>query len=329
MSLPDTGRWRLLALPPLQRPAMESLFGDERVELVMPEERTQAAVDALLPEVDLVLGDWSPTLRLTHPGPRVCFVQQPSVGVDGIALDPFVEAGVPVSNTAGSNTRSVAEWCLAAVLGLLRKTALADAAVRRGEWPQLSLGGRELAGSTVGVVGMGSIGREVATIFGAMGCRVRYWSRSEKPDAPATYADLDTLLATSDVVILIIALGDETRNLLDARRLALLRPGTLLVNAARGQVVDEPALVEVLRTGTLGGVALDVYATEPLPPDSPLRSLPEGSSQLLLSPHAAGSSVQAAMAIVGKATANLRRVLDGEPVVDVVNGVDAQVVRRG
>ncbi len=214
------------------------------------------------------------------------------------------------------------------MLGLLRKTALADAAVRRGEWPQLSLGGRELAGSTVGVIGMGSIGREVATLFTAMGCQVGYWSRTEKPDAPATYTDLDVLLATSDVVIVIIALGDETRGLLDARRLALLRPGTLLVNAARGQVVDEAALVEVLRAGALGGVALDVYATEPLPADSALRTLPEGASQLLLSPHAAGSSVQAAMAIVGKATANLRRVLAGEPVVDVVNGVDPQVVRR-
>ncbi|MCU1693838.1 MAG: 3-phosphoglycerate dehydrogenase [Frankiales bacterium] len=320
--------WRLLALPPLDAGLLEALFGATAlgpdVELVVPGERTQAAVDALLPDVDLVLGDWSPALTVRDPGPRVAFVQQPSVGVDGIDLAACSAAGVPVANTAGANTVSVAEWVLAATLGLLRRTVEADAAVRRGEWPQTTLGGRELAGLRVGVVGMGPIGRRVATTFSALGCPVTYWSRTPKDDAPAPFAELDDLLAGSDVVVLVIALGPDTRGLLDARRLALMPPRSLLVNAARGDVVDEPALVEALRAGTPSGAALDVFAAEPLPADSPLRELP-----VLLSPHAAGSTGEASMRIVTAAGANLRRVLAGEPVLDVVNGVTGRVTRRG
>ena len=316
--------WRLLALPPLPPDLLESLFGDPRIELVIPPERTQAAVDALLPTVDLVLGDWSPQLRVRDPGPRVAFVQQPSAGVDGIDLDACTSRAVPVANCAGANATSVAEWCVSATFALLRKTVEADAAVRRGEWPQTSLGGRELAGQRVGVVGMGAIGSATARLFGALGCEVTYWSRREHPDAPARYAQLADLLATSDVVVLVIALGEQTRGLLDASRIATMKLGALLVNAARGEVVDEAALVAALAEGRISA-ATDVFAVEPLAEDNPLRKAPN----LLLSPHVAGSSVEAAMRIVGQARANLQRVLDGRPVQDVVNGVSTSVARRG
>jgi D-3-phosphoglycerate dehydrogenase len=320
----STRPWRVLALPPLPHEVLQSLFGDPRTELVTPAERTQEEVARLLPDVDLVIGDWSPSLRLLEPGPRVCFVQQPSVGTDGIALDVFAAAGVPVANCAGANSTSVAEWCVSATLAMLRATVEGDASVRRGEWPQTSLGGRELSGSTVGVIGMGAIGRRAAELFGAFGCTVQYWSRKRHPDAPAAYAELDDLLATSDVVVLVIALGPQTRGLVDAQALERMRPGALLVNGARGEVVDEQALLAALDSGRLGGAALDVFSVEPLPADSPLRSAP----RVLLSPHMAGSTVQAAMRIVGQATANLTRVLDGLPAVDVVNGVDPSVRRR-
>ncbi|MCW2681659.1 MAG: D-3-phosphoglycerate dehydrogenase [Frankiales bacterium] len=319
-----TEPWRVLALPPLPHEVLESLFGDPRIELVTPQERTQQEVGRLLPDVDVVIGDWSPSLRLLEPGPRVSFVQQPSVGTDGIKLEAFAAAGVPVSNCAGANSTSVAEWCLSATLAMLRATVEGDAAVRRGDWPQTSLGGRELSGSRVGVIGMGAIGRRAAELFSAFGCDVRYWSRSRHDDAPAPYAELDELLATSDVVVLVIALGGQTRGLIDTERLARMKPGALLVNGARGEVVDEAALVAALESGHLGGAALDVFVTEPLPADSPLRTAP----RLLLSPHMAGSTVQAAMRIVGQSTANLTRVLDGLPPVDVVNGVEPVVRRR-
>lgn len=319
-----TDPWRVLALPPLPHEVLAVLFPDPRIELVTPPERTQDAVAALLPDVDVVIGDWSPSLRLLGPGPRVCFVQQPSVGVDGIDVEACTAAGVPVSNCAGANTVSVAEWCLSAVLSMLRKTVEADAAVRRGDWPQTALGSRELAGLRVGVVGMGPIGRRTAELFQAVGCEVAYWSRSRHDDAPVPYAELDELLASADVVVLAIALGAQTRGLLGVDRLTRLKTGALVVNAARGEVVDEAALVDALAGGRVGGAALDVFAVEPLPPDSPLRTAPN----VLLSPHAAGSTGEAAGRIVSQSGANLARVLDGEPVVDVVNGIDPVVRRR-
>jgi phosphoglycerate dehydrogenase-like enzyme len=318
-----TDRWRVLALPPLPKDVLEGLFADERADIVVPPERTQAAVDALLPDADIVVGDWTHTLRVDDPGPRVAMVQMPSVGVDTIDTERCAAAGVPVANCAGANTTSVAEWCVSATFALLRKTVEADAAVRKGEWPQTSVGGRELAGSTIGIVGMGGIGRAVASMFQAFDCRVQYWSRSKHDDAPADYVELDELMSTSDVIVLVIALGPQTRELIDARRLGLLKPGALLVNGGRGGLVDEPALIDALRSGKLAGAGLDVYAVEPLPMESPLRELP-----VVLSPHMAGSTGQAAMRIVGQTAANLRRAFDGEPIIDVVNGVDHVVRRR-
>lgn len=324
MTEPVTDTWRLLALPPLPKDLLELLFGDPRVELVVPAERTQACVDELMPTADLVLGDWTPQLRVGDPGARVCFVQQPSVGVDGIDLEACVARGVPVANCAGANAVSVAEWCLSATLAMLRKTVEADAAVRRGEWPQTELRGRELAGLRIGVVGMGAIGRLLCTMFQSLGCEVGYWSRSRHVDAPAGYLELDDLLASSDVVVLVIALGELTRQLINAERLAKVKPGALLVNGARGQVIDEQAVAEALVAGTLGGAALDAFVEEPLPADSPLR----GAPNLLLSPHMAGSTGEASMRIVGAAKANLLRALDGLALQDVVNGVAAAAHRR-
>jgi D-3-phosphoglycerate dehydrogenase len=316
--------WRLLGLPPLPKDLLEVLVGDPRLEIVVPEVREQAAADALLPDVDLVLADWTKDLVVRDPGPRGAFVPVPRAGVAGIDLDACAARGVPVSNCAGANAVSVAEWCLASTFALLRRVVDADAAVRRGEWPQTELGGRELAGKRVGVVGMGAIGAALAARYVALGCDVVHWSRTRREVADAPWVELDELAATSDVVALVIALGDETRNLWDDKRLALMKPGALLVNGARGEVLDEEALVEALTSGRLGGAALDVFHVEPLPMDSPLRTAPN----LLLAPHMGGATQEASMRIIGQAKANLLRVLDGEPVIDVVNGVAPEVTRR-
>ena len=316
---------RLLALPPMQADLLQLLFGDPRVELVFPQERTQAAVDALLPTVDLVLGDWSPLLKVGDPGPRVAFVQQPSAGVDGIDLDACAARGVPVANCAGANATSVAEWCLSATLAVLRRTVFADQAVRQGEWPQTGLGGRELAGQRVGVVGMGAIGRKLAAVLTALECEVSYWSRNQHADAPVPFLPLHELLATSDVVVLVIALGETTRGLLGPEGLGLMKPGAVLINGARGEIVDERALADALQSGALSAAAVDAFAQEPLQEGSPLLQAPN----LLLSPHMAGSTNEAAMRIVGTAKANLLRALDGEPVLNVVNGVAPSISWRG
>ena len=313
--------WTLLALPPIPPEQVRPLLGGLDVEVLRLPERTQEAVTALLPEADLVLADWTTELALADPGPRVCFVQQPSVGYDRVDADALARAGVPLANCAGANATGVAEWCVAATLALLRDVVGGDATVRAGSWRELDRPGQELAGRQVGIIGMGAIGQAAARLFTAFGCTVRYWSRRRHEDAPVPYAELDALLAGSDVVVVVIALGPQTRGLVDAGR---LRPRALLVNAARGEVVDEPALVDALARGHLGGAALDVFAVEPLPAGSALRELPN----VLLSPHVAGSTAQALGRILGQSTANLSRVLAGEPVRDVVNGVDPRVRRR-
>ncbi|MFC7715539.1 NAD(P)-dependent oxidoreductase [Nonomuraea recticatena] len=284
--------------------------------------RDRAAMEAALPQAEIVLGDWSAGLAMdaaaVAAAPRLAFVQQPSVGVDGHDLAALSAAGVPLANTAGVSAVAVAEWCLGAALTLSRRLVAADAAVRAGGWPQLDLGPRELSGSHVGVVGYGPIGQECARLFGALGCRVSHWTRTPRGEG---YAPLEEVVATADVLVVVIALSDETRGLVDPAR---MKKGALLVNAARGGVVDQRALAAALREGHLGGAALDVFDTEPLPPDDPLRDLPS----VLLSPHVAGVTPQSTGRLVASVVGNLTAAVEEKKIENVVNDAPARIRRR-
>ncbi|NBE95321.1 3-phosphoglycerate dehydrogenase [Nonomuraea sp. KC401] len=316
--------WNLLALPPLPEEVMRRLLAPlgDRVSVRVPASRDRAALLAALPEAEIVLGDWTGTLALdaeaVRAAPLLAFVQQPSVGVDGHDLDALAAAGVPLANTPGVSAVAVAEWCLAATLSLSRKLAAADAAVRAGEWPQQGLQPHELRGRRVGVVGYGPIGAECVTLFRALGCQVSYWTRTPRPDPG--YEPLDALVATADVVVVVVALSDETRGLVGPAR---MKQGALLVNAARGGVVDQASLTEALRSGHLGGAALDVFDTEPLPPGDPLRDLPN----VLLSPHVAGVTPEATGRLLTATLDNLAAAVEGGQVAAVLNGA-GQVISR-
>ena len=324
--------WRLLALPPLDESVLGLLFADLPVEVVVPPERSPAAVTAALATADLVLGDWTGALRIDAgalPDPcALAFVQQPSVGVDSVDVDGLAARDIPVANAAGANAVSVAEWCVGASYAVLRWLSWADAQTRAGGWPQLEVaqrGGGEVTGRRVGVIGMGPIGRECATRFVALGADVAYWSRSRHDDSGgARYLELDDLLAHSQVLVVVVALAPSTRGLLSADRLKQMPEGAFVVNAARGGVLDENALLDTVRSGHLAGAALDVYATEPLPADSPLRS----EDRILLSPHAAGATREAQGRLIGAVVDNIRRAVSGEPVLNVVNGIDPLIRRR-
>ncbi len=322
-------QWRLTALVPMPAEAVAGFAPGLPVDVTVPAERTQEAARAAAAEADLLLGDFIGLLRvdadLVRSAPRLAFVQQPTVGVEHIDLAACAAAGVPVANTAGVNAVAVAEWCLLGALAVSRSLLWADAEVRAGRWPQLDLAARgclELAGRRVGLVGWGAVGQAAAERFRAFGCQVAYWTRT--PRADAAYKPLDDLLATSDVLVVVIALGPETRGLLTQDRLRRLPRGAVLVNAARGGIVDETALPALLDDGHLLGAALDVYDAEPLPADSPLRT----HERVLLSPHAAGATAQARIRIALAVQENLRRAVSGEPVQDVVNGVDPVIRRR-
>jgi phosphoglycerate dehydrogenase-like enzyme len=322
--------WRLLALPPLAPAVLAGFAAGLDVELVLPERRDRSALLAALTSAELVIGDWSGQMSLDREAlaaaPLLAAVVQPSVGTDAIDVAAAAAAGVPVANAAGSNTVSVAEWCIGAALYLLRRLDQADAEVRAGGWPQLQLRIGELATTPVGIIGMGAIGTALAHRLAAFGAPVSYWSRTRRPEGavPARWQELPELLAGSRLLVVAIARSEQTRGLLDAAALARLPPGALLVNAARGDILDEGALVAALHSGALAGAALDVFGVEPLPPDSPLRTAP----RLLLSPHVGGASSAALGRVLSQTRENLGRACRGESLRDVVNGVENPVRRR-
>jgi phosphoglycerate dehydrogenase-like enzyme len=324
--------WRILALVPLGEDLVRPMFADLDVEVGFPETRDRDGMQAALAEAELVIGDFTGTLRLdaaaVGAAPSLAFVQMPQVGVDSCDLPALSAAGVPVANTAGANARAVAEWALGAALTLCRRLAWGDRRMRSGEWPQselLARGTREIHTLRVGILGFGAIGSEVARLFAALGCDVSYWSRRRRPDAAATYRrELDDLLSSSDILIIALPRTAETAGLLGPEHLALLPPGALLINGARGGIVPEDAVLQALDHGRLGGAALDVFEPEPPATGHPLRS----HENVLLSPHVAGATAQAQLNIVTLVMSNIRAAIEGAPVVNVVNGLDPVIRRR-
>lgn len=333
--VPDSA-WRLVSLPPLPREKVTGLLSGLPVDVVLPASRARKDVFAALSDADLVLGDWSPDgigldADALGAAPHLAFVQQPSVGVQAHDLDALAAAGVPLANVAGFNAVAVAEWVLGSVFSLARWLPWSQDEVRAGRWPVqdeiLGRGATEVAGRRVGLVGFGPIGQALAARFAALGCPVSYWTRRRRDPANehgATYRELDRLLSSSDVLVNVIALGPQTRGLLDGGRLALLPDGAFLICASRGGIVDEEATAAALASGRLAGAAFDVFAAEPLPADSPLRA----SDRVLLTPHVAGTTRQSMARLMAGIVANLARAVSGEPVRDVVNGVGPTVRRR-
>lgn len=217
------------------------------------------------------------------------------VGLDNIDVPGCEARGIQVVPATGANALSVAEYVITSALVLMRGTWLSTQAVAAGTWPRAALsGGREVAGKTLGLVGFGSIGQLTARLAQALGMSVVAHDALMGAQHPAFDAagvrsvGLDELVATADVVSLHVPLVESTRGLFDARRIAAMKHGAVLVNTARGGVVDEAALADALKSGHLGGAALDVFATEPLPAAPHFQDCPN----LLLTPHIAGVSAE-------------------------------------
>ncbi|MDH6280245.1 2-hydroxyacid dehydrogenase [Prescottella agglutinans] len=312
----EIGRNRILVLPadPAIEEAVRDAVGDSG-SIVRPVSRTAEAVRELLPDADIVVADWSGRLSLGAEeaalGRHLRLIQQPGVGIAFIDVDAWAEAGVPVANTPGGNAASVAEWAVAATANLCRSIGWADAEMRSGRWPQASIlqrDTRDLGERRVGLVGFGDINRRCATLFRAFGCEVAYTSRRPDPSSALSHRALDDLLAESDVLVVAVPLTTETRGLIGARELALLPREALVVNVARGPVVDEVALAGAIRSGSVAGAALDVFAAEPLDTASELFDL----DNVVLSPHIAGGSSTARRRMFRMTGENVARVCRGE-----------------
>jgi (S)-sulfolactate dehydrogenase len=230
--------------------------------------------------------------RLLEAAPRLEMVGRLGVGLDNIDVAACRARGIEVRPASGANDVAVAEYVITAVLMLLRGAWHGSAAVASGAWPRMSMIGREAAGRQLGLIGFGAIARETATRARALGMRVVAFDPLLGATDPAwsrtgvRRTEFDALLAASDAVSLHVPLTDSTRRMIDAVALARLRKGAVLVNAARGGVVDEAALIAALRSGHLGGAALDVFETEPL--DAEGGKPFAGIGNLILTPHIAG-----------------------------------------
>jgi (S)-sulfolactate dehydrogenase len=217
------------------------------------------------------------------------------VGLDNIDVAGCEARGIRVIPATGANAQSVAEYVVTTALMLLRGAYFGSADVAAGRWPRAALSnGREAHGKALGLIGFGSIGQRTAALARAIGMEVAAFDAMMDADHPAyaatgaRFAGLDEVITTSDVVSLHVPLLDSTRGLFDANRIASMKRGAILINTARGGIVDEAALADALRSGHLGGAAIDVFAAEPLPATPHFQGCPN----LILTPHIAGLSLE-------------------------------------
>jgi len=236
------------------------------------------------------------------------FIGRAGVGVDNIDLEEATKRGVVVMNCPGGNTISTAEHTVGMILALARKIPAADRSLRSGAWDRARFKGRELFGRTLGLVGLGRVGKEVARRLLAFSMKVLahdpYIEAREARALGVEMVSLEELLRRSDIVSVHVPLNDETRGLIGAREIASMRDGALLVNCARGGIVDEGAVAEALRSGKLAGVAFDVYQDEP-PTDRALFA----HETSVFTPHIAASTAEAQVRIAREIAQRVARAL--------------------
>jgi (S)-sulfolactate dehydrogenase len=257
-----------------------------------PEALLQAAADV---DVLIVRNRTQVRGELLQALARCKVVGRLGVGLDNIDVPACQARGMQVIPATGANALSVAEYVIGTAMLLLRGAYQSQAAMVQGQWPRNALSsGREIHGKTLGLIGYGSIGQLTARFAQALGMRVQAHDALMAPDHPAFAStgvqavSLDTLLAASDVISLHVPLLPSTQNLINASRLSQIKPGAIVINSARGGVVDEAAVVAALRSGHLGGAALDVFEQEPLKSGAMFADCPN----LILTPHIAGVSLE-------------------------------------
>lgn len=284
----------------------------EKGELVLYESSDAEEVRERVADCDvLIVNKIVVDKTLIDSAPRLRLICEAATGVNNIDVEYAEERGIPVRNAVGYSTDSVVQSTFMHILSLMGNAPYFDAAVKSGHYSNsgiftdVSVAWNELSGKTIGVIGMGNIGRKVARVAEAFGMRVVYYSTSgtshcaEYPSLP-----LKELLEVSDVVSIHAPLNERTRGLIGENELSLMKPSAFLVNAGRGGIVDEAALARAVDEGTIAGAALDVFAIEPLPSDSPLLKASH-PQRLRFSPHIAWASVEARERLVRQIAENI------------------------
>lgn len=296
--------------------------------LYLPDDQEPSAVGRILAAepVDAII---SRTALLTATDlaacPRLRIVCKHGVGVSNIDVEAATQRGIPVCVTPGANAQSVAEMAWGLLFAAARRIPWMDAELRAGRWSRAQ-DGLELQGRTLGLVGFGEVGQRMARVALALGMPVVAFDPGLRAvqqglEAVRLLPTVDAVVQAADVLSLHVPLNNSTRGLMDAARIAQMPPGSILINTARGEVVDELALIAALRSGHLFAAGLDTMAAEPLPPDSPLLQLPN----VVLTPHVGGSTPAALDAMArGAARTVLNALLHGQ--IDPACCVNAQVL---
>lgn len=297
---------------PWLRDRLNRMAREEGLRVVICSERDQEGFLEQMAETDVLLHNLEP-VKEEHmaAAPKLKLVQKIGVGVNTIDLDAAKERGIAVCNMPGTNSQAVSEMTLLLMLACLRRLPVFHARTARGDgwgWPpamQDTLG--EIAGKTVGLVGNGSVPQLLTPVLEAMGAKVIFTKRGTPDPSIPAWVDKPTLLAQSDIVSLHIPLVEETRHWLDRDAISHMKPGAILVNTARGPLVDEEALAAALSSGRIMGAGLDVFAEEPSPANNPLFKL----DNVVLAPHVAFftlGTLERSLAVVSE---NISRLRDG------------------
>jgi D-3-phosphoglycerate dehydrogenase len=317
-------QFRVIVAEPINQAGVEYLR-KKRVNIYeLPPGSSEADLIELVGEADGLIsrGSIRVTREMMERSPRLKVVGVHGQGCDHVDLKAAEELGKVVCNTPDALTVTVAEMTLAVTLAAFRNLVAADKAVRAGQWNRKygDLIGLELAGKTVGIVGLGRIGVATAKRLRAFDAEVVYWSRTRKPEVERElgirWVELDELLGSSDIVSLHVPGTAETRRLIGERELSLMKQGVILVNMARGVVVDEAALIKALRSGKIRAAALDVFEKEPISPDNQLLKM----DNVILTPHLGACNLEGMQRMALQVAEGVWKAMNGQrPDNPVVN----------
>jgi D-3-phosphoglycerate dehydrogenase len=300
-------------------PALDRLRKIDEMRLYDSDATDPAVLSERLKDADVAVnirGRTRFTAEVLQACPKLKLISIWGTGTDNVDLKAAAARGITVTNTPGANALAVAEHTIALILAVAKQLAQADRAMRQGGWPRNLV--PQLRGKRLGLIGTGLIGREVAAMGRGLGLEVVAWTFHPNPNLAVAlglrYVELEELLQTSDIVSLHLRATPDTRHFLNRERLGMLKTSAILVNTARGALIDEAALVEWLREQRIAGAGLDVFETEPLQAGHPLTALPN----VLLTPHCGGMTPDSNLIGLAMAVENIENFLKGTPTHVVV-----------
>lgn len=313
---------KLLSLCPLPPEVIKMFLANNKsydIEVIYAHMFSESRIISQLEDIDIILGDYTFKQKITREialaAKKVKLIQQPSVGYQHIDISACNEAGIRVANAAGGNTIAVAEHTIMVAMCLLKNIMISAGSIASGEWKQMDISAAELLGKTWGIVGMGRTGKAVAERILPFGVKLIYFDEQklkerDEQEYNVSFYNLNELLNNSDIISLHCPLTEKTRGLIGRSEIAVMKSTAIILNVARGEILDESALAAAIMEKKIGGAGIDVFTDEPISADNPLRNIK--SDRLILTPHVAGVTNESKMRIINISINNIKNVLDGK-----------------